>query len=86
MFLVGKIDVVEERTLPREESASHFKGFRMPVFRLLLLNCWVEGSVLLHLKNEPDLSRVTEVRDSQIAHLLDEGVSCHLEFIFALLK
>ena len=56
VLLVAQIDMIQERALPRQESAGNLEGLGMPVLGFLLLIRCVESHVLFHLNYEADLS------------------------------
>ena len=85
MFLVGEIDVVEERALAWQECTGQVKRLRVPEFGLTLLGRRVKRLVFLHLDYESNLGRVTEVGDGQATDFLDEGFTGEFEFILPLL-
>jgi len=86
VLLVRQIDVVEERTLAREEGAGDLEGLGMPELGLLVLHLGVPGGLLIHLEDEPDLSGVAEVGDAQEAHFGDERLPSELHLVFPLLQ
>lgn len=57
----------------------------MPELGLFLLLARLKSRVLFHLQNEPDLGRVAEVRDGQMADLEDERLSSKLQLVLTLL-
>lgn len=85
MLLVREVDVVEKWTLTRQEATGQLKTLSMPELRLLLSLLWFKAGILLHLKDEPDLCGVTEIRNCHVGNLLDEGVTSEFQLVFAFL-
>lgn len=81
MLLVRKIYVIQQRALSWQKGTRQLKRLSVPVLRLLLLVVSLECRVLLHLQNEPDFRRVTEVGDGHVRHLHYERFSCQLKLI-----
>jgi len=58
VLLVAEENVVEKRTIRREEGACDFKGLRVPEFALFHFLLGVQAGILsiLYLGDEPQLS------------------------------
>ena len=75
VFLVGQINVIQKRTLAWQEGTSKLKRLCMPEFRFTLLCRCVKRLVFLHLDNESNFGRVTEVGHCKATDFLDERFS-----------
>lgn len=69
---ITQVNMVDERTLTRQERASELQGLGVPVLRLLLLIIGGKLGILLHLKDKSNLSGVAEVRNSHVRQFEDE--------------
>ena len=88
VLLVREKDMVEQRTLTRQESTRNLQSLRMPKFALkltLLLNFWL-GDIAPGLQQETHLSTHAEVRHSEDRQLAQERVTTQFDFVLVLLQ